>query len=205
MIFTYDPLSRLTQADTGPTVAQPASTITYSYDKNGNRISMTDPQTGVTSYVYDALNRLSSLASPQGSMTFSYDTLGRRTSLTLPNGATASYTYDAASQLTELLNTIGTITISRFAYTYDAVGNRITRTTTNGISNYDYDDLNRLFNATQPDPVDPLQQLIETFQYDPVGNRTSSHLATGQIHDAANRLSEDSNFTYTYDANGNLA
>ena len=30
-------------------------------------------------------------------------------------------------------------------------------------------------------------------------------MATGQVHDLANRLLEDSNFTYTYDANGNLA
>ncbi|MFQ5850532.1 MAG: RHS repeat domain-containing protein [Candidatus Binatia bacterium] len=94
-------------------------------------------------------------------------------------------------------------TISRFAYTYDAVGNRITRTTTNGIANYTYDALNRLTQAVQPDPVDPLQQITESFTYDPVGNRTASHLATGQVHDAANRLTEDSDFTYTYDGNGN--
>ncbi|MFQ5850528.1 MAG: RHS repeat-associated core domain-containing protein [Candidatus Binatia bacterium] len=157
-----------------------------------------------TNYVYDALNRLTSLTSPQGTSTFAYDGLSRRTGLTLPNGASTAYTYDAASQLTELLNTIGATTISRFAYTYDAVGNRVTRSTTNGIATYDYDTLNRLTQAIQPDPIDPLQQLTETFAYDPVGNRTSSHLATGQVHDAANRLLEDSSFTYTYDANGSL-
>ncbi|MFQ5882890.1 MAG: hypothetical protein ACE5I9_10540 [Candidatus Methylomirabilales bacterium] len=124
--------------------------------------------------------------------------------MTLPSGVATNYTYDAALQLTELLNTLGATTISRFAYTYDGVGNRITRTTTNGIATYDYDALNRLTQAVQPDPVDPLQQLTETFAYDPVGNRTASHLATGQVHDVANRLLEDSNFTYTYDANGNL-
>ncbi len=51
-----------------------------------------------------------------------------------------------------------------------------------------------------PQPSNP----EETFIYDPVGNRLDSHLATGQVHDSANRLLEDSNFTYTYDANGNL-
>ncbi|MCZ6789325.1 MAG: hypothetical protein O7D33_05215 [Chloroflexi bacterium] len=204
LTFTYDALSRLTQAQTAATVVQPATAITYTYNKNGNRLTMTDPQAAVTNYVYDALNRLTSLTSPQGTSSFTYDALSRRTGLTLPNGATAAYTYDEASQLTELLNTIGVTTISRFAYTYDAASNRITRTTTNGIANYDYDALNRLTDATQPDPVDPLQQLTEAFQYDPVGNRTSSHLATGQVHDVANRLLEDSNFTFSYDANGNL-
>lgn len=42
----------------------------------------------------------------------------------------------------------------------------------------------------------------ETFDYDAVGN----HLITGiaNQHDAANRLQEDDQFTYTYDDNGNL-
>ncbi|MFQ5853502.1 MAG: RHS repeat domain-containing protein, partial [Candidatus Binatia bacterium] len=131
-----------------------------------------------------------------------------RTALTLPNGSQATFTYDAASQLTSLLNQglgVTPVTISRFDYTYDAVGNRITRTATNGIANYTYDALNRLTQATQPNPVDPLQQLTESFSYDPVGNRASSHLATGQLHDAANRLLEDSRFTFSYDGNGNLA
>jgi RHS repeat-associated protein len=38
-----------------------------------------------------------------------------------------------------------------------------------------------------------------------VGNRTAAHLSTLHSYDAANRLLDDSNFTYTYDANGNLA
>ncbi|MFQ5873859.1 MAG: RHS repeat domain-containing protein [Dehalococcoidia bacterium] len=96
------------------------------------------------------------------------------------------------------------MTFSQFDYTYDAVRNRITRTTTNGIANYTYDALNRLTEASQPNPVDPLQTLTESFTYDPVGNRNSSHLAAGQLHDAANRLLEDSNFTFSSDANGNL-
>jgi YD repeat-containing protein len=60
--------------------------------------------------------------------------------------------------------------------------------------------LNRLTDATQPQPANP----PESFAYDPVGNRTSSHLASGQIYNAANRLLEDDTFAYAYDANGNL-
>ena len=37
--------------------------ISYSYDQNGNRLSMTDP-TGTTTYTYDKLNRLTSLTNP---------------------------------------------------------------------------------------------------------------------------------------------
>ena len=44
----------------------------------------------------------------------------------------------------------------------------------------------------------------ESFTYDAVGNRVASHLSSTHVYDAANRLLEDSGFTYTYDANGNL-
>ena len=45
----------------------------------------------------------------------------------------------------------------------------------------------------------------EAFAYDPVGNRTSSHLSASYAHSSANRLLEDDAFTYGYDANGNRA
>ena len=207
LTFTYDALGRLIQAATGATIAQPATPIAYTYDLNGNRVSMTDPEGGLTSYAYDPLNRLTTLTSPQGTATFAYDALSRRTALVLPNGAQATSTYDAASQLTRLLNQgpgATPVTLSQFAHTYDAVGNRTTRTTLQGVATYDYDALNRLTQASQPDPIDPLRQVTESFAYDPVGNRTASHLATGQVHDGANRLREDAQFTYTYDGNGNL-
>jgi YD repeat-containing protein len=65
------------------------STTTYSnaytYDANSNRASMTHPQSGVSSYVYDTLNRLSTLTSPtafgSGLFGFTYDALSRRTQM----------------------------------------------------------------------------------------------------------------------------
>ncbi len=204
LTFTYDALGRLTRVQTGATGAQPASTIGYAYDLSGNRLTMTDPQGGVTTYAYDALNRLTSVTSPDGPTTVAYDALGRRTSLSRPNGTQTTATYDAASQLTDLAHTLGATTLSRVAYTYDPVGNRATRTTPTGVSAYTYDGLSRLTQAQQPNPIDPLQVLTESFAYDPVGNRTASHLAIGQLHDAANRLLEDSAFTSQYDLTGNL-
>ncbi len=44
----------------------------------------------------------------------------------------------------------------------------------------------------------------ETYEYDLVGNRTTSFLSSSHNHDDLNRLTEDDQFTYTYDANGNL-
>jgi RHS repeat-associated protein len=120
--------------------------------------------------------------------------------MTRPNGVATTYAYDPASQLTSLVHAVGGAPFASFSYAYDPVGNRTSLTDLDGTHDYAYDALNRLIDATHPQPANP----AESFAYDPVGNRTGSHLASSQIHDAANRLLEDSNFTYTYDENGNL-
>jgi len=171
----------------------------YVYDLNGNRITMIDP-TGLTTYNYDVLNRLTSITNNQGlTTTFTYDALGRRTSMTHDNGVVTNYTYDAASQLLSLVHQLGASTINSFTYAYDKVGNRKTKADNNGTANYTYDTLNRLINATNPLPSNPL----ESFTYDEVGNRTDSNQNGLSNFDGANQLTDDADFTYEYDLNGN--
>jgi RHS repeat-associated protein len=204
LTFTPDPLGRIDSVEaSGPL---PATTVSYTYDKNGNRTTMTDPQGFETVYDYDALNRLITLTSHQGVFTFGYDDASRRNSLTYPNGVTASYNYDDGNQLTalHLLDSAMSL-LSKYDYTYDDVGNRDTRTTLDGLTSYTYDSLDQLTDAIGPDPANPALTATESYDYDAAGNRTSSHLATGQVYDNANRLLEDSQFAYTYDLNGNLS
>lgn len=161
---------------------------------------MIDP-TGITNYTYDALNRLTSITNNRGFVTsFAYDALGRRTSMTHGNGVATTYQYDAASQLTRLAHQLGATTVNSFDYTYDRVGNRTSKTSRDGAHNYTYDTLNRLVQAMNPLPTNPL----ESFTYDAVGNRTTSNQNGASVFNQANQLTEDGNFTYLYDNNGNL-
>jgi len=161
---------------------------------------MIDP-TGLTTYNYDVLNRLTSITNNQGlTTTFAYDALGRRTSMTHDHGVVTDYTYDDASQLLSLVHQLGATTINSFTYSYDKVGNRNTKADNSGTANYTYDTLNRLVQATNPLPSNPL----ESFTYDEVGNRINSNQNGASTFNDANQLEGDANSTYTYDNNGNL-
>ena len=160
---------------------------------------MTGPR-GQTEYVYDGLNRLTHLTNPSlQTMTFDYDALGRRTQMRMPNGVTTSYTYDPASQLLSLVHQLGGNTMNSFAYTYDNVGNRTSRTDNVGTADYAYDPLNQLVEATNPFPSNP----VEVFTYDGVGNRVDSNQNGLSTFNSGNQLTGDVTFTYVYDANGN--
>lgn len=202
LTFTYDAVGRLLSTSTAGSPSQPSVELSFTYDLNGNRLSLTSPQRGVD-YTYDALNRLLTLNSLApgrgGTASFAYDALSRRTKLQLLGfQGTTTYDYDAASHLLSLVAKRGAETVASAVYTHDSVGNRTTMTNPAGLHTYTYDPLNRLLQATQPTLPTP-----ETFSYDLVGNSLARSGLTANF-DAANRLTEDTSFTYTYDANGNL-
>jgi RHS repeat-associated protein len=199
--FTYDPLSRLVQAQTGGTV-QPATSISYGYDLNSNLTSMTDPAGIATNYVYDTLNRLTGITDAYGVYisSYTYDALNRRTGKSFAVSGSplaVNYNYDLASNLLSINYQPSTPTgfggqaTINFGYTYDNVGNRLSLTDTNGLHNYSYDNVYRLVNSTNPS---------ETYSYDPVSNRNP----LTNNYDGGNRLLDDDIYTYTYDLDGNM-
>ena len=63
--FAYDNMGRLIGTTTSYSFLSARSlTTSYTYDKASNRTGFTDPESGATAYVYDTLNRLSTLTPP---------------------------------------------------------------------------------------------------------------------------------------------
>lgn len=173
--------------------------VTYQYDANGNRTAMSLGAAVNTSYQYDVLDRPTQLTDSAGGVfTYGYDAANKLTSRVAPNGVAATYSYDGLDRLTRLKHTKGATTLADFQYQQNAAGNITQITDAAGVHNFSYDAVDRLTSATHPG------QTAESYAYDAVGNRASSHLASTYVYQPFNRAVTIGATTYGYDANGNL-
>ena len=101
----------------------------FTYDANGNRLSLS-LNNGVTNgYSYDNASRLTALVAKQGAATvasfgYTYNSINNRTALAREDGRTENYGYDAAQQVTGASYGDGTSE----GFHYDPLGNLTTRT-----------------------------------------------------------------------------
>jgi RHS repeat-associated protein len=202
--FAYDNMGRLIGTTTSYSFLTGRNfTNAYTYDAASNRTGFTDPESGSTTYSYDTLNRLTTLAPPSafttGSFGFSYDALSRRTQMTRPNSVSTNYTYDSLSRLASVLHQVSGSTIDGANYTLDPAGNRTAKVDQLAAvtSNYTYDNIYQLTQATQGGST------TESYSYDMVGNRTASLGVASYTTNASNQMTANSNASYTYDSNGN--
>ncbi len=119
--------------------------------------------------------------------------------MTRPNGVNSNYSYDAVSHLLSVLHQVGSTTLDGATYTYDAAGNRTSKTDnrTSTTTGYTYDDIYQLLTAAQGATT------TESYTYDAVGNRLSSLGVSSYTYNSSNELTATPSATYTYDNNGN--
>lgn len=175
--YSYDNLSRLLSIlhQVSATTIDGAS---YTVDNAGNRTSKTNHLNSTTeNYSYDNIYQLKQVT--QGTNTteqYSYDAVGNRlSSLTV-----ATYSYNSSNQLTGSSDAV--------SYTYDNNGNTLSRTDTNGTTQYAWDFENRLTQVTLPNSGGAV-----TFKYDPTGRRIQKASASGTtnyVYDGANSIEE---------------
>jgi RHS repeat-associated protein len=120
--FTYDSIDRLTA------VTNPTQTVeSYTYDGVGNRTASHISST----YSYQSFNKVVTI----GSNSYSYDANGNLTSKTDSSG-TWSYSWDYENRLKQVTRPDSTT----ITYKYDALGRRIQRSKSGGLStNFVYD------------------------------------------------------------------
>jgi RHS repeat-associated protein len=202
--YTYDALNRL------ETVTDPDGGVTtYTYDAVGNRATVLYPNATVTEYTYDSLNRLTQLVNKKAdgtvisSYAYTLGPAGNRLKVVEHSGRTVEYTYDALYRLTQEKITEPGDSTTIISYTYDAVGNRLTKTVDGVTSAYTYDANDRL-----------LSEGDTTYTYDANGNvrtQTSPGKTVIYEYDFENRLIRATTtrgvatdvVEYVYDADGN--
>ena len=197
--YGYDALDRLVAVtDTKGSVTE------YEYDASGNRTGVRYPNGVTAEYVFDSLHRLIRVSHRDGDgnilseQQYLLNLNGQRSQLRDHLGRVIDYQYDALDRLVEERITEAGGSTETLRYTYDAVGNRLSKEGSDGTVIYGYD------------ANDRIQSIDDTlYSYDPNGNTLSVETTAGTTHygyDYENRLvSVDSaghQLEYFYDADG---
>ena len=205
IILSYDSGDRLIRVD-----YPNGQFLQFTLDAGGRRTQMVD-QTGFTvNYRYDAAGRLSGLTdvSHNPIVTYSYDAAGRLVRKDNSNGTFTTYQYDADGNILHLVNNAPDASInSRFDYTYNVLGQRTTMATVDGTWTYSYDATGQLIHAVfaSTNVNIPNQDLV--YNYDALGNRTSTVINGVTTAYTSNNLNEYTTVggaIQAYDMNGNL-
>jgi RHS repeat-associated protein len=225
----YDDLDRLLIVNNSSTPGQNFSRFTYRYDDFGNQVSRVQQTGGGTSLItvttgysgYDYLNRLTQVSQTatgpfanwqNKSVRLSYYDDGSTQSITRYSDATwtnivvnTAFGLDASGRLISQVharpNGTSTATLSSYQYKYLADGRLMNEVSAvpslnfnNIVNNFGYDATGQLTSADRGQGAD------ESFAYDDTGNRIVNNSIVGK----GNRIQNDGNFIYTYDAEGNL-
>jgi RHS repeat-associated protein len=208
--WRYDMLGRLlTEDKTIPGAPANPYNTTYTYNTLGQALTMKYPDNETVSTTYNAQNLPQSLSGTNPYITSaSYNASDQITNLAFQSGTTTTYGYDARNHRLTSLVTSGNI--QNLAYTYDNVGN--VKTISDYLQNpaqvttFNYDDLNRLKDATLPGAGG----YAHSWTYTPIGNMLTRNDNNGnvtyQYNDAAHKhaVSQIGSQYFCYDANGNM-
>ena len=166
--YTYDALGRLTKTvTTDHKNDDKTKTVTYTYDKAGNR-TKEDDGTTQTAYTYNGLDQLQTATKEKGTAVdevrqYSYDANGNQTDVkNTKTGQTESYTYDAENRLSKVSVTDKdgkTAVIQQNRYNGD--GQRIQKVEGSKTTNYYYQD-GVVSYTTDGDNIQTSQNLIGT-------------------------------------------
>lgn len=206
--YTLDAVGNITQQQTsGTTITHSQSAIfdslgrmlhqigaynettAFTYDANGNPLTITDALNNPASQSFDALNRvIQSVDRLNGTASYTYDTQDNLTSVTDPRGLVTTYTYNGFGEVVSQASPdSGTTT-----FVLDVAGNRTQETDARGVvTNRTFDQLNRVTAETYP----AASKDNVTYTYD------QGVFGIGRL---ASFKDKSGSTAFTYDARGNI-
>lgn len=174
-----------------------------------------------TTYIYDALDRLTQVTDPSGlNTTYQYDGLSDETQLSSPDTGITAQTYDAAGNVLTATDANG----NTVTYTYDANNRRLSASYADSTQNitYTYDEPNSVTGCATSYPIGHLTRVVENavstvFCYNAQGyviqksqtvnghtdvtsyTRSPGGKVLSITHPSGNQV------TYSYDADGHIS
>ncbi|GAB3851099.1 hypothetical protein GCM10028801_00010 [Nocardioides maradonensis] len=181
--------------------------VTYSYNPDGTRATMTDP-TGTTTYSYDNLGRVTSVTNGAGkTVSYSYDLDNRVLNQGYLAAGNVTRGYDAAGRMTSVADPYGHTT----TYTYDPAGNITASTLPNGVTTATgYDANGNISSITDTGPGSAGSFASFNYIRDPSGQLTQeTSTGMGQpsqvyTYNPLNQLASRNGSNYTYNAADDL-
>jgi len=216
LTFTYDSGgNQLTAATSGPGAGQPSVTLTSGYNAQNMRTTLSDNLTssGITTFTYDAAERLTEVASTYGGtagpqVVYTHDQANRltsesRTIASSDASVNTTYSYDAANRQTTITDWLSVTTsgsgggttitpLATYVYSYDEASRVTSEKDAEGTTSFTYDNANELTGVTGSQSA--------SYTYDLNGNQTG----TGYTTATDDEQTASPGYTYTYDNAGNL-
>jgi len=180
------------------------------YTATGQLARFTWPDGYLVNYSYDPNQNATGITLPEGSLSTPTQRWNQPTRIQLPGGTGIDHSYDALMRpIQTQAKTNGGATLLTRTLGYDPESNILQKDTEFGSHGYQYDNLYRLTNASNPTLSN------EQYSYDAVGNRLTDKLTDGAFstnvwsYDADNKLIQGytrnaAPIAYTWDENGSL-
>lgn len=199
--YGYDPAGELVSIEYSDGITP---SVYMEYDADGNRTELYDG-TGISTFTYDSLNRMTSATDGGGTtVAYEYDLACRLTGLTYPNGKSVKRSYDPAGNLTGVEDWLGHTT--KFAYGADS--NLEKELYPNGVvTQRTYDNADRLEAIT--DTRGGTQLAAFSYTRDAAGQLASESVENGESETVAfsrnslDQLTAANGTLYGYDAADN--
>lgn len=185
--YTYDPLNDLTSVTQNGGNPANARVRTFGYDTLARLTSAANPESGTSSYTYDANGNVVTRVAPQPNQfvpttqtttTYGYDALNRRLFLTHtnPTGSNVAYAYDGTA-----ISGCPGVSVPTITSPTNLIGRRTAMCTQQSASAFSYDTMGRLAKEARTNQLSTPYTFTTGYQYYLDGSTDTISYPSGDI------------------------